>query len=107
MAIWLTTPVDEVPQIQLRSWKVYEVSSDLWPEKTRHFVGWNITEGEGRVSSSIVEFDKDTMRGRTASGRVYELIGQSGYNSDAAYTWNRWCKINSIDTIEEVQVENA
>ena len=107
MPIWLTTPVDEIPEIKLRSWKVYEVSSDLWPEKTRHFVGWNITESEGRVSSSIVEFDKSTMRGRTASGRVYELVGSPGHSRDADYTWNRWRKMNSIDSVEEVQIENS
>jgi len=107
MSIWKTTPVKEVPQIELASWTVFEVSSKLWPEKTRHFVGYNLTEREGRVSSSIVEFDKSTMCGRTKSGRVYQLVGSPGHNGDGMYTWMQWCYINDITEIKEVEIENS
>jgi hypothetical protein len=79
--------------------------SEFWPEKTRHFVGYNLTEREGRTSSSIVEFDPMTKRGVTESGRVYELVGSAGHNSDGIYTFNRWCEINGITEIVDVTEE--
>ena len=91
--IWATTPVSETPEIVLRSWRVMQLK-----DGDRHFVGYNVTEHEGRVSSKIVQFDKETMRGVTASGRVYQLEGPSGYNGDAIYTWNKWQAINGIFT---------
>lgn len=102
MSIWITTPVEQVPHIKLASWGIYEVSSNMRPEKTRHFVGWNLTEREGRVSSSIVEFDPKTKRGKTSSGRVYELVGESGHNGDGIYTFNQWCHINEISHSENI-----
>ena len=102
MPIWITTPVDRVPHIKLASWGIYEVTSNAWPEKTRHFVGYNMTEREGRVSSSIVEFDPVTKRGRTKSGRVYELVGEAGHNDDGIYTFNQWCHINEISHSENI-----
>lgn len=102
MSIWKTQPVDRVPHIKLASWGIYEVSSELWEEKTRHFVGYNLTEREGRASSAIVEFDPVTKRGVTESGRVYELIGEAGHNGDGMYTFSRWCEINKILNCEEV-----
>lgn len=107
MPVWKTTSVEETPELHLASWKIFEVSSEFWTEKTRHFVGYNLTEREGRVSSSIVEFDKSTMRGRTKSGRVYQLVGESGHNGDGMYTWTTWCDINKITDVQEVDLENA
>ena len=102
MSIWKTTPVDQVPQIKLASWGIYEVASNAWPEKTRHFVGYNLTEREGRTSSAIVEFDPVTKRGVTESGRVYELVGDAGHNGDGIYTFNQWCRINKISHSENI-----
>jgi hypothetical protein len=107
MSIWITTPVEEVPEIVLREWRICEVSSKSWPEKTRHFVGYNVMESEGRVSSEIVEFDPKTMCGKTRSGRVYRLEGPSDYNRDAAYTWARWCRINNISEVKEIKIEQT
>ncbi len=92
MAIWITRPVDEIPEIQLIDWDVREL-----PDGDRHFVGWNITEMEGRVSSKIVTFDQRYMTGVTRSGRVYQLVRSPGYNSDAEYVWQAWCRINNVD----------
>lgn len=107
MSIWRTTSIKETPEIELSNWKIYEVESESWPKKTKHFVGYNLTEGEGRVSSAIVEFDYETMTGRTKSGRVYKLVGSPGTSQDASYVWSRWCKINEISSIEEVNIEKA
>ncbi len=102
MPIWETSPVNEVPEIHLRSWQIFEVTKH--GETTRHFAGYNITEREGRVSSAIVHFDPQTRTGVTLSGRVYQLVGSSGTNMDAAYTWNRWCDIQKLsdDQIKRV-----
>jgi hypothetical protein len=91
--VWATTSITETPEIELGSWRVFETEKG-----ERHFVGYNLTEHEGRVSSAIQAFDPDTMTGITSSGRVYQLIGNSGFDQDALYTWNRWKKINKVVT---------
>jgi hypothetical protein len=103
MPIWTTTPIEQTPELQLATWRVFEVESERWEGKTRHFVGYNLTEREGRVSSKIETFDKDTNKGITESGRVYELVGEPGSgSSDGMYTFNRWCNINKITKVEDV-----
>lgn len=44
----------------------------------------------GRVSSAVVTFDVDSLRGVTRSGRVYQLHGVPGVDRDAAYLWGCW-----------------
>lgn len=102
MPIWKTTPVASVPQIKLASWSIYEVSSEYWIGRTRHFVGYNLTEREGRASSAIVEFDPVAKRGVTESGRVYELVGAPGNSGDGIYTFNQWCEINKVSDCMDV-----
>ena len=60
MSIWGPTSVSDTPVLELRRWSVFQDEKG-----ERHFVGYNITEGEGRVSSTIVEFDAATDTGRT------------------------------------------
>lgn len=102
MPVWNTTPVTKRPCLTLRDWAVFEVGSVNRPERTRHFVGYNVTEGEGRVSSRICEFDVTTRRGRTETGRIYELQGRPGMNFDAEYVWNRWKAINNATDVVDV-----
>jgi hypothetical protein len=104
-SIWAPTSIEETPELEMSRWHIYEVSSDKWPEKTRHFVGYNCTEGGGRVSSAIVEFDKATMKGKTQSGRVYHLNGPPGINMDAMYVWGHWTSANGINQIVDVSKE--
>jgi hypothetical protein len=91
MFIWKPESVEVAPEVSLRNWRIIETT-----EGTRHFVGRNIHDDAGRVSSEIVEFDPVSRRGRTRSGRIYELVGQSGYDPDAAYVWQWWCTHNSV-----------
>ena len=91
MPVWKPESIEHEPEVSLRNWVIYEI------EGTRHFVGYNIREGSGRVSSPIVKFDKEKMIGVTRSGRVYRLIGESNYSADAHYTWYRWCNLNGFD----------
>ena len=98
--LWRTTSVSETPEIVLRRWTIRELDNG-----DRHFVGYNVTEGEGRVSSKIVEFDPKTMRGKTRSGRVYQLDGESSINIDAEYVWNGWCAMYRIESWKDVSEE--
>jgi hypothetical protein len=89
--VWGTTPVSETPEIVLEDWAILQL-----PDGDRYFAGQNITEDEGRASSKIVTFDQGTLKGVTASGRVYQLQGPPGLRGDGAYVWQRWCSINDI-----------
>lgn len=99
MPVWKTTPVDAMPEIQLIEWNVMEL-----PNGDRHFLGWNIVEMEGRVSSKIVTFDQRYMTGVTESGRVYQLLRAPKFNADANYVWQAWCMLNKINPYEAKSV---
>lgn len=85
MSVWTIAPVAEQPETILHRWHVFET-----PKGTRHFCGYAMAYGEGRVSSPVVAFDPATMSGRTASGRVYRLDGPPGLHPDAAYVKGIW-----------------
>lgn len=97
MPFWETTAVHRVPRIRLEAWCAFELD-----EGTRHFVGYNVTEREGRVSSAIKQFDAAKREGLTRSRRVYELIGRPGYNADAMDTWSVWCFVNRVFDARDV-----
>ena len=99
-SVWSASSLTEVPEIELTNWQVMQL-----PNGDRHFVGWNVTEREGRASSKIVEFDATTRRGRTCSGRVYQLRGPPGHDGDGAYTWGRWMKLNAATDCTNVSDE--
>ena len=89
MGIWSVAPIDEEPEIILTDWTVYEITSGLWPDKTRHFVGYNALGREGRVSSVIVQYDHEKAVGMTKSGRIYKLKGPQGSgSSDGLHVWD-------------------
>ena len=88
-SIWRPNSVADEPETNLTQWRVYRVAADLSESgDTTHFVGY--AEYEGRVCSAVQTYDPVTKRGVTQSGRVYELVGPSGYNKDAMYVWGRW-----------------
>lgn len=100
MSIWKPTSVEETPEIELGRWTIFEVENG-----DRHFCGYNITEGSSRVSSKIVEFDKERMTGKTNSGRVYKLVGHNAANLDAMYVWDVWCRLNQVTCYKDVSEE--
>ena len=68
MPIWAVASITEEPEVLLSDWQVVEI-----PGGTRHFVGYNQSLREGRVSSMIVEFDPATRTGinnQNNAGRV-------------------------------------
>jgi hypothetical protein len=97
-SVWAVAPVEEEPELQLARWRVYAVGHG------RHFVGYNVTHREGRVSTAITSFDPETRRGVTASGRVYELIGAPGYDSHGDYVFGIWLRRQGLTREDAVVV---
>lgn len=94
--IWPTASIAMKPEIILSEWRIFEVKLSDGTKITRHFVGYSVGDRAGQVSSPIKKFDPETMQGITASGRVYKLLGESGWDADAEHTWCRWKSINRI-----------
>jgi hypothetical protein len=102
MPIYASAPVAEEPEASMLDWSVREVQCSYNSERTQHLVGYVARRGSGRVSTAIQVFDRETMRIKTASGRVYHLQGRPGCNADAEYVWAYWKELNGAQ--EEVDV---
>ncbi|MET3821333.1 hypothetical protein ACVK00_000245 [Burkholderia sp. PvR073] len=100
MPIWRLPSSDEAPNVTLSSWRIFEIDAG-----TRHFVGADVLDLTGRVSSAITNFDRATLRGQTRSGRVYQLVGQDGWSLDAEYVWKRWCTVNDVKSYSDVTMQ--
>lgn len=87
-------------KVILERWSIREVSSGA-----RHFVGFNIVRGDGRVSTPIVSFDPVTRTGRTITGSTYELVGRAGRDNDAEYVWGIASKAWKIEHWRDVTSE--
>jgi hypothetical protein len=95
--IYRACDVDEQPEICLERWSIRQTGAG-----NRHFVGVNVKNGDGRVSSRIVELDCARRIGVTESGRRYRLLGRAGYSSDAEYVWNLCVRYWPIESWEDV-----
>lgn len=84
-SIWRTPAVADQPSINLIRWSVMETQMG-----SRHLLGYNADDREGRVSTAITSFDAVTGRATTKSGRVYQLRGPAGYDPDGIWVWNIW-----------------
>ena len=87
---WNTAPVEDEPEVSLVRWQVFEIDGK------RRFLGYNERNYEGRVSSTIITFDEKSKKGITKSGRVYQLIGDAGWDPDADWVLGRWLPINGF-----------
>jgi hypothetical protein len=92
-SFWLIRSIDMEPEATLQSWSVRAT-----PKGQRHFCGRTIegSASQGRVSSPIIHFDPARKRGRTVTGRVYQLRGPAGSSPDVDYLWQRWLRINGF-----------
>lgn len=97
MPIWRIAPVIDEPGVSLSRWRILETA-----DGTRHFVGADNRDRTGRVSSEVVTFDPQSLRGKTRSGRIYQLIGGPGQSDNADYVWKRWCELNSVTAYVDV-----
>jgi len=102
MPVYASAPVAEEPEASVVDWSVREVQCSYNSERTQHLVGYVARRGSGRVTTAIQVFDRETMRIKTASGRVYHLQGRPGRNDDAEYVWAYWKELNGAR--EEVDV---
>lgn len=98
--------VTDVPQVRLIQWSIKECERKDG-RRTRHFIGYDADGREGRVSSSILEFDPERKRARTSSGRVYELEGPAGRNRNADYVWEVWMLLQKAKKDVEIDYEKA
>lgn len=103
-SIWSTPPVSEQPKVTLARWRVVEVYTKK-AQVERHFIGYNVEDQEGRVSSAIQNFDPKVAQGTTRSGRVYELIGEPGRDPDGEYVWENWARIKQFTDEKDVTTE--
>ncbi|CAG9269534.1 conserved hypothetical protein [Paraburkholderia caribensis] len=97
MPIWKPLPASELPRIPLSRWRILETE-----DGSRHFVGVDMFDSSGRVSSPIVNFDPVTMQGTTQTGRIYELIGRRGSSLNVDYVWIRWCELYEIASYTDI-----
>ena len=102
MSVFRPASVKEMPEVFLSRWHVVEANDGV--NKTLHFVGYNSQEGYGMVSSPILEFDHNKKCGKTRSGRVYQLVGQPGFNLEADYVWQNWKNRNKIVESESINI---
>lgn len=93
--VWAVPAVSEQPRVRLLKWSVRDTV------KGRVFVGWDIDNQEGRVSTVIQDFDREACCGVTKSGRIYQLIGPPGCNSDAEFVWSRVTKLEWTDVSDQ------
>lgn len=101
MSMFRPPSVDEQPIVVLSSWSVFEL-----PDGDRHFVGFHAAVSTGRVSSKIVDWDDQEKVGTTRSGRRYQLMGETGYDSDANYVWGAWLAGYKIDPLSTTNVSS-
>jgi hypothetical protein len=97
MPIWATAPVIDSPTLVLIIYRILETDKG-----DRHFVGYNLSDREGRVSTPIDNFDLATLTGRTRSGRTYQLRDRPGVDADAMYVWQDWCRVNGVQSWVDV-----
>jgi hypothetical protein len=97
MPVWNVPDVSSDPDISISDWQIFETQNG-----SRHFVGSDIRDDTGRVSTAIQEFDLTLLRGITSSGRVYQLVGPRGSSADGRYIWERWCTVNGVTSYTDV-----
>ena len=100
MPVWSVASVCEEPELSLSNWQILETQVG-----SRHFVGIDLRDDTGRVSTAIQQFDPTALRGVTSSGRVYQLVGPRGRSEHGQYIWERWCSVNGITSYTDVTTE--
>lgn len=105
--VWPIEAVEDLPEVWLSDWRVYEIVQPTPEPAMRHLVGWAMRAGQGQVSSAIRYIDPVTRRCVTRSGRTYHLHGKPGLSEDARYVWGVWKRLNRVDDARDVTDELA
>ena len=103
--IWPIEAVEFRPRVLLSSWRLYEVAHMQGEALSRHLVGYVLARDHGQVSSPVVRIDAAARCCVTHSGRIYELVGEPGYNEDAMYVWHRWTEVNVVVDVRDLTDE--
>lgn len=104
MNVWPTSPVSQVPVVRLRQWSIVRVVQNS--VATLHLCGYDLTEGQGRVSSALQTLAEGEAT--TKSGRAYILEGPEGYpDSDALYVLDCWLRLQDPQSWEWVAFAEA
>ncbi|WP_152530752.1 hypothetical protein [Paraburkholderia dilworthii] len=101
MPVSIVSSLFEEPLVVLLQWRIMVAH----PAASLHFVGRKATSYSGRVSSPMVSFDSEDLRGTTVSGRIYQLIGPDGFDGVSEYVWHEWCLRNAVASSEDVTQE--
>ncbi|WP_333875758.1 AAA family ATPase [Methylobacter sp.] len=96
MPIFSVAPIYEEPKETIVRWSIREALFKDSHDKSRHLIGYIARKCAGRVTSAIQSFDRETMRIKTTSGRIYQLEGQPGFDPDAEYVWAQWKALNEV-----------
>jgi hypothetical protein len=97
MSIWKPDNVETEPTIKPIFWRVVDIKGD------RHIVCYHF--GEGRTSSKIIDWNKETRVATTRSGRKYTLNKDSyGIHSDANYVFYNWKYMNNVFDVDVIEV---
>ena len=92
-------PIGAEPETRISEWALYLVTNARGV-RTRHLVGR--ANGEGRVSSPIKTIDVHTRTATSHSGRLYRLVGDSGFDYDGCYVFNTWLRATRTTVVREV-----
>ena len=98
--VWPIEAVEDLPEVWLADWRVYEIVQPTPEPAMRHLVGWAMRAGQGQVSSAIRYIDPVTQRCVTRSGRTYHLQSDPGLSEDA---WTVWCVCTWLQSIEDAR----
>ncbi len=92
-------PVEAEPLRRLCIWQVFKVVKANGQEDRYglHFLGLDVNDFTGAVSTRIETFHPATMRGVTISGRIYELVGGPGFSANSIYALHHWCQVNKVE----------
>ena len=88
----------------LRRWRVIEILTQNGMP-SRHVYGHDIVNDTARASTSIKEFDRETMTVTTHSGRLYKLLGAPGHSRAGAIVWKEWCSKHNVVSETDVTDE--
>lgn len=100
MPLWRPAPPGRTPTVTLQRWRVIETERG-----ERHFVGRDLADFSGRVSSAIQKYAASTHEGETLTGRKYRLDGPPGPDDDAEHVFQHWCRANQVTSVTDVTME--
>jgi len=96
-AIWTAPPISQTPVVELIDWSAVRL-----PTGKVRLIGYDPEVCEGRVSTSVKEFESATKTATTRSGRKYVLTGDPGWSEAGWRVFRRmWGDTDFTDVTED------